>query len=297
MVTAIITTYKRPAEIVKRAAESVLNQTHKDLELIIVDDSPSDYELRADVRKMAEDLGERVRYIPHEKNMGACAARNTGLQNAKGEFVAYLDDDDEWLPEKIEKQLDIMRKNNNVALVYCGRYTYWQEQKKLVNQKVCFLRGYVFDELFVKNFIGSTSFPLIRKSVIEKLGGFDVKLPAAQDYEMWLRMAKENEVDYVKEPLVKYYVHPGEQITKNYRAKSIALERIYDLNSDYLKKKPKTYARKKMLLAWIYADHDIKKGRKLFWESLKTYPCFNKEFVRAVKHLYYIPFVQSMQKK
>jgi len=272
MVSVIITTYKRSPEIVKRAAKSVLNQSYKNIELLIIDDSPDTYELRDSVRDMVHSLGESVCYIQHKKNMGACAARNTGLNVAKGEYIAFLDDDDEWLPEKIEKQLSVFKKNKNAAIVYCGRYSYYVKEQKTVVQKTKFKNGYVFDSLILENFIGSTSFPLIRKSVIEKLGGFDINMKAAQDYEMWLRIAKEYEVDYIKEPLVRYYVHEGDQITKNHRNKADALERLNELHIDYLEKHPKILSKRILRISRSYAEFDISKAQRLLIEAVNWYP-------------------------
>ena len=129
MISVIITTYKRTPDIVLRAVSSVVAQTFGDWELIIVDDSPETWEIRPQIRLAVEKIANedlRIKYIPHDKNSGACAARNTGIMHAKGEYIAFLDDDDEWVPEKLEKQLDILQKSgDNVALVYCGSVYYY----------------------------------------------------------------------------------------------------------------------------------------------------------------------------
>ncbi len=140
MVSVIITTYKREPEMVLRAIDSVLVQTFHDIEIIVVDDSPADFPARKDVRaavemRQNENARISIRYIAHSKNKGACVARNTGLEAATGEYIAYLDDDDEWLPEKIEKQMQVMQKSN-AGLVYCGntvkndRTGIWEDVKK-----------------------------------------------------------------------------------------------------------------------------------------------------------------------
>ena len=105
LVTAIITTHKREPEIVERALKSILAQTYKNIEIIVVDDSPESFESRKAVKdSVTRYTNQNVKYVQHDECKGACAARNTGLYMAKGEYVAFLDDDDEWLPEKIEKQ-------------------------------------------------------------------------------------------------------------------------------------------------------------------------------------------------
>ena len=110
LVTCAITTHKRKPEIVERAIKSILNQTHKNIEVFVIDDSPSDWEYRNDVKSMVEGYSsQNVTYIPHEKCMGACVARNTALENAKGEYIGFLDDDDEWNPTKIDKMIKAFR--------------------------------------------------------------------------------------------------------------------------------------------------------------------------------------------
>ena len=121
-VSAVITTYKRAPELLERAILSILAQTYPIKELIVVDDSPADYSLRASVAETVGKYADRgVRYIQHPANMGVSVARNTGASNCTGEFIAFLDDDDEWMPEKIEKQLK--KASDNVALVYCAHKT------------------------------------------------------------------------------------------------------------------------------------------------------------------------------
>lgn len=104
LVTAVITTHRRPPEIVERALKSVLGQTYQNIEVLVVDDSPEEFTMRSAVKSMVESYGDRnVTYIAHERCLGACAARNTGLEAARGEFIGYFDND-EWMPSKIEDQ-------------------------------------------------------------------------------------------------------------------------------------------------------------------------------------------------
>ena len=129
MILAAITTCRREPAMVERALRSVIAQTCQEWECVVVDDSPAEYELRDEVRKMVEGYAAqdgRIRYVPHDKNYGAQRARNTALGIAVDggyEFIAYLDDDDEWLPEKLEKQLARFSEcGEDTALVYCHQY-------------------------------------------------------------------------------------------------------------------------------------------------------------------------------
>ncbi|MGN0612571.1 MAG: glycosyltransferase family 2 protein, partial [Porcipelethomonas sp.] len=174
MVSCIITTYKREVSILKRAVDSIVNQTYKDIEIIIVNDAPAEAELREEIRQMLDEYDMDIRYIVHDVNKGACAARNTGIKESSGEYIAFLDDDDEWLPEKIEKQIGAFKKSDSkTALVYCGRVTVNDTTGTIEERKAEFHEGFVFDLLIMRNFIGSTSYPLLRTDVLREVGGFD----------------------------------------------------------------------------------------------------------------------------
>lgn len=202
LVSAVISTYRRPVEILRRAVESVLRQTWPAMELIVVNDCPEDRELSENIRQMLNALDPKILYLVHEKNQGACAARNTGLAAAKGSYVAFLDDDDEWLPEKIEKQMACM--TGDVALVRCDS---WQISENGVRyQHLTVPSKDPLSAILRSNFIGSTSFPLLRTECVRAVGGFDPNVKVCQDYDLWIRMVSHYGLAYVPEPLVNYYV-------------------------------------------------------------------------------------------
>ena len=186
MVSAIITTFKREPAMVLRAMDSILAQTYRDMEIIVIDDSPEDYSARDDVRKViekrqADSVDIPIRYIAHPGNRGACVARNTGLEAAKGEYVAYLDDDDEWLPEKIEKQMKAI-KHSGAALVYCGNMLINEQTGKKTQTRKEYVRGKTFTKLLYSNFIESTSYPLIRILPMNSLRG------CLRVFRCWIRL-------------------------------------------------------------------------------------------------------------
>lgn len=198
LVTAVITTYKREPEIVMRAARSVLNQTYKNIELFVVNDCPGDVELEKKVRTAVEGLADaRAHYICHEKNAGACAARNTGILAGRGEFVAMLDDDDEWVPEKIEEMLKAF--NEDTGLVYSAFYLGAPENGKVVTRGN--KSGWIKDDMLCKNLISGTSMPMMRRECFETCGMFDVNLLSSQDYDMWMRITLKYPVVYIDKPL------------------------------------------------------------------------------------------------
>lgn len=257
MVTAVITTYKRNNEVVMRAIQSVRNQTSAHWELIIVDDSPSTYPHRDSVRDVIANINdERITYVRHEKTMGACAARNTGLAVAKGEFIGFLDDDDEWLPEKLERQVAMFQANSEeLALVYCKRWIFNEqtgEQWLPEETFSLFQTGYVYDTLIFQNYIGSTSFPLMRTRHLREIGGFDVELLSCQDYDVWLRLSQRYTVAYVDAPLVRYYRHAGEAITTNIEKKLQGHLRLNEKNQAYLHEHRKAHYARILVLAPMY---------------------------------------------
>lgn len=206
MISCIITTYKREPEILKRAIDSIKAQTYKDVEIIIVNDAPEEIELAKKIKAFIHEYDSEIKYIEHEKNMGACVARNTGISNSRGEYIAFLDDDDEWLSCKLEKQYNKI-KSDNSSLVFSPYYSVDQYgTSKIINYDLDSIPGKnYFEKLLCFNYIGSTSFPLLRKSSVEEVGGFNLGLKSSQDHELWLKIAKKYEISYISEPLVKYY--------------------------------------------------------------------------------------------
>ena len=113
LVSVVIPTYKREVEILSNAVNSVINQTYKNVEIVIVDDSPDTYEKRNEVKAYVESVGfEKIIFIQNEKNLGGSLARNRGINAATGEYITFLDDDDEYVSDKIEKQLRFMLEND-----------------------------------------------------------------------------------------------------------------------------------------------------------------------------------------
>lgn len=278
LISAVITTCKRSPDIVTRAINSILAQTYKNIEIIVVDDSPPEYSERSSLKKAVEDLRDKspdieIRYIPHETNQGACVARNTGMNAAKGKYVAYLDDDDEWLPSKLEKQMKVM-ESSRAALVYCGCICVNDDTGAIDDEMVEYHRGNVFNKLLYKNFIESTSFSLIKLDCLKEIGGFDPLMQSAQDYDVWLRIAEKYEVDCVKEPLVIYHEHSGERITTNPAKKISGLERINSKYEDYLEKDPALWRQRHIVLTPYYAMAGDKRKAFSVWRQC----CLKKPF-------------------
>lgn len=202
LVSAVITTYNRPVETVKRAVQSVLRQTYHPIELIVVNDGPANTQLAAQIGAMLKELDPEIQYLVHEKNLGAGAARNTGLAAAKGKYIAFLDDDDEWLPEKTEKQLALMEEG--IGLVSCDAFHISPE--RTVRHRPTVAAADPVSAILRSNFIGSASFPLLRTEYVRAVGGFETEMRGCEDLELWIRMLLHYRCAHVKEALVNYYM-------------------------------------------------------------------------------------------
>ena len=259
LVTIIITTYKRTPEMVVRATLSVCNQTYRNLEIIIVDDSPSDYADRMNVYEAVKNIGDpRITYLFNEKNIGACASRNRAIEASNGEFIMYVDDDDELLEKCVELRLEKFT-SPKVGLVYSDCYVLDEEKGEKTRSNQAKHAGMVFDELIKENFV--FAFPMMRRECFEKCGLFDVKMQAAQDSEMWLRIALKYEFNYVNEPLSVVHFHKGERISTNPTKKIQGLERLSEIYADYLNEHPDAYYIRTIKLAPFYIKLGDKKRR------------------------------------
>lgn len=216
LVSVVVPTYDRPAAI-GRAVESVFAQTYRPLEVLIVDDhSPTPV---ADLIEFPEDDAVTVRCLRHGTNRGGNAARNTGIGAATGEFVAFLDDDDEWRPPKIERQLAaITEAREDVGVVYTGVRNVGPDGETIATSCPT-VAGDVTTRLLFGNFIGTFSAVLVRRSVIERVGDLDERLPSWQDWEYYVRLSEACAFASVPEPLVVRHNAPTGQISRSIEPK------------------------------------------------------------------------------
>lgn len=274
MISVVIITHNRESDILERAVKSVFAQTYKNIEVIIVNDSDKSFLGYQNVIEMIKDYiqqyGTQIKYIEHDTPQGACVARNTGLEMAKGEYIAFLDDDDEWEINKLEKQLAVFEKEKRkkVSFVYCGAlFIYDNREKKIEEFHPKYLSGNVFNNLLIDNFVMGASFPLIKTEYIRKIGGFDSSFPSCQDWDVWLQLARLGEAYYVAEPLVKYHIHQGDQITKNFRKRVEGISRLLEKYKIYYKKNDIAYYSVLERLLYQYAvNRDMEKTKKLVKE-------------------------------
>lgn len=205
LVSVIIPTYNRSIEFF-RALDSVCMQTYKNIEIIVVDDNYGNEELRKTIRFYLTERDYRITLLNNSERLGAALSRNIGLKAAHGEYIAFLDDDDECDEKRIEKQLELFfhSKQKKLGLVYClGKVIY---PNGLVENEDTSYTGIPLEE-HMKNNIAGTSFWMVKKDAILSVGGFE-KISSHQDGIVILKLlANGFSIDVVHESLINYYHH------------------------------------------------------------------------------------------
>lgn len=206
LISIVIITYKRPIEVLRRAVNSAISQDYENIEIIIVNDCPEDMEGSHAIDELVEEYADpRIVLKHHSKNKGANAARNTGLNIAKGSFIAFLDDDDEWYADKLSKQYKAISQNKKYGIAYSGFFRV-TEERTIPCYPVCLARkDSCLEKILENNFVGPTSFSLIRIDAIKSVGGFDEKIKICQEYELWIRILQKYDAVCVNELLGNYY--------------------------------------------------------------------------------------------
>lgn len=206
LVTVIIPTYSRP-KFLPRAIESVLSQTYPEIEIIVVDDNGEGTENQKYTEELIRNYidNKQVVYLKHDKNKNGSAARNTGFKYSHGDYIAFLDDDDQFLPTKIEKQVEKLEHSSaNVGACYCN-WAWYNENKLKKSNKELGEGNLLESMLLMKNIICGGSSLLIRSSVYIEMNGFDESFRRHQDWEFLIRFFRKYEIALVDEILL--YIH------------------------------------------------------------------------------------------
>ena len=197
-VSVIIHTYNNEKFIVE-TVESVLNQTYKDYEIIIVDDGSED-----GTRDALMPYMQKIRYH-YKENGGIASAKNAGINLSEAEFVAFLDHDDLWVPDKLQLQMECFNENHQVGLVY-AKYTSFRDGKELRTKPEKGYSGWIFKELLAKSFI-QTSTVVVKKECLNAVGPYDESFSLGDEYDMFLRISKKFQCGFVDKGLTRYRVH------------------------------------------------------------------------------------------
>ena len=268
-VSVIIPTYNR-ANLVAKAIKSVLSQTYQDFEIIVIDDGSTDN--TEEIIRSFKD--KRVKYIKkYKENKGSSVARNIGIKVARGKYIALLDSDDEWLPEKLDKQIKVLQSESPEVGVVYSNLCYIDENGKSMNK----LRnpkkeGYIYEDLFGKNCVGTPSTVLIRKECFHQVGLFDDLLNAMEDWDMWIRIAKYYRFALIKVPLVKYRLHSNQK-TRNLELKIITANRILVKYANELEIRREAHSKHCFRVGNRFCHMGkTKEGRRYLLKAISLYP-------------------------
>lgn len=244
-VSVILPTYNR-AHLIGRSIQSILNQTYQDFEIIVVDDGSSDN--TKEVINSFSDM--RIKYVRQQENRGASVARNIGIKLSKGAYIAFQDSDDEWLPDKLKKQMDTFENVSfEVGVIYTdmlqinnkGEKKYWLSPTvtygNLINPKTL---DYQVEGIGIQS-------ALIKKECFDRVEHFDEKFPRFIDLEMFIRLSKYYHFYHIEQPLVKYWTVEG--ISSNNKALPIARKLLLEKNFGEISKNRNYLAKQYILIS------------------------------------------------
>jgi glycosyltransferase involved in cell wall biosynthesis len=220
-VSVIIPTHNR-VKLLRRAVQSVLAQSMQDIEVIIVNDASTDdteYYLLNLVKTDA-----RVQFISNPQSQGGSQSRNSGIAASKGEWIAFLDDDDTWLPEKLTLQLQAMQDNPDAVAASCA---YAVNYPLRIKKNIFPPNKVSYETLLKANCLGGASVCFCNAATLKKIGGFDAKLRSSQDWDLWIKLREAGEIIAVSTILVEYYIHFDYRISNDMRAKYVGARRFY----------------------------------------------------------------------
>ena len=223
LVSVIIPTYNR-AVWLREALESVFAQTWSDFEVIVVDDGSTDSS-----EQVVCDFGDRVSYIRQE-NGGAATARNRGVEAARGKWIAFLDSDDLWLPHKLDRCMDRIRRESETVFLFHPMVEIDENGAVVRGRSKRPAEGRVLDRLFAHCFV-HTPTVVVRRDVLDEAGGFDPALEVCEDYSLWLRISAKHPFALVTEPLAQRRLHKDRLsksvMHRNMIQRAEMLERFY----------------------------------------------------------------------
>jgi glycosyltransferase involved in cell wall biosynthesis len=275
-VSVVIPTWERSRRL-RRALQSVLAQTEQDFEVLVVDDgSLTDAAER--VVKACADTRARYLRLPHHQ--GVSAARNAGISAATGKYVAFLDDDDEWLPEKLESQVKLIEASGAaIGGVYTAQLAVDEETGRIATIR---LEKHFRPE--AGNII-TTSSVLIRRQCFDTVGLFDEDFKAAGDYDMWIRVAARYEFVYIDVPLVKYTIHPT-RISTDYQKKRNSIELLIKKHWALFSADRDCLARQYVNLSLMcHYDRAVKDAARAFFTAVRLCPWRIATYATAMRML------------
>lgn len=252
-ISIVVPTYRRP-KLLARALASLSAQTFQDWEAIVVDDEPS----KGNSGVVDRSGDNRIRYVAHSENAGLSSARNTGIAESRGRYVCFLDDDDEFLPNKLQAQFDLLEANPEVGVAICHEIEVGPSGNKRV--RAIDLNGDAMPAL-LKTDIVHAQMLMVRREILDLAGGFDVELPHHEDFDISLSLARESQYLTCPEPLLIRYTADSE-MSRSIPNRIVALERI-------IAKHPEIHGDRRAHSRWLdrIARHHAQLGDTERWRQ------------------------------
>ncbi len=264
LVTVIVPTHNR-ANLLKRSINSIIKQDYENIEIIIIQDNCND-----DTNKVVKQFSDnRIKSIISNNSLGGAGARNLGIQNSNGEYIAFLDDDDEWLKNKLSMQISLLDKYDDTAIITSNFYL--NDGKKISKRFTPHLID--LNDLLYLNYCGSFSFCLTKKEYLENLF-IDNSLQACQDWDLWIKILDKTGLkcrSYKDEFFVNYYVDHNNRISSN-------PNKTYNARINFLR----LHNNKMHQKQFYYNLYDLYKMKRLvFWDKQNYYSRL-KQYFRAL---------------
>lgn len=282
LVSVVVAAYNTE-QYLRQAVESILAQTYSKLEIHIINDGSTDR-----TGEIADSLTKDSRvHVYHQNNKGQASAKNRGIVVGRGEFVAFLDADDAWMPDKLENQLPLFFGRPTLGVVYSDYECMDGSGKPLPKGPTNKHKGMVSGALLIENFVCFPS-ALVRRECFESHGMFNDSIGMGIDYDLWLRLSPYYEFDYLDRPTVYYRIWGG-QMSKNYRKR---YENAIEIMERFLRDHGHTVDSSIVKSAWAHTF--VGRGDAILWGEKDRLAAF-KDYMRALKfNPGYIPAWRAM---
>lgn len=287
LVSVIIPVYNR-AELVRETVESVLEQTYRNLEVILINDGSTDHSLEI-IQGLQKEHPDIIKVITQE-NQGQIAARNRGIGEAHGRYIAFLDSDDLWVPDKLEQQIPLFKKG--VGLVY-GSVELIDGTGKNIGYDHCdpAVQGDIYHHLLVKNRMTGGSV-VVLKAALDEVGLFDPEFKAAENWDLWIRICRNYEARLVNKPVVKYRLHDS-NMSKNVQLMQDAKRQIISKHCDRFSSDAKIAHYSKLAEADLYyklgvnyfSRNEFRRAAKNFVRVMWISPTYEDSLIRCFRCL------------
>lgn len=260
LLSVIIPTFHRELTIIERAVESIKCQSYFDIEILVIDDNENNDSHSIEIKNYCKEKG--LIYIKQFGNGGACNARNLGAINSNGEYIAFLDDDDEWFPSKAAEQIAVLKKGYDLVFSK-GINVYTNSQIQPYGNNDNFMHTPSFDDLLIKNYIGTTSQIMVKRECFFQVNGFDPQFLARQDYDFCIRISQNYKIYGIDKILFKHYHHSHAQISKDVDSTLQGYRMLFRKYKKYYIKRSlayvnicckiaKSYLHKRKYISWLF---------------------------------------------